>query len=131
VISNLVSGKPRTDFVTTLAIENIALKAAQVMERHASGHSNGAWECMQRVMSLLDYRPAKRLSTACKIAWERWSPIILSLPAVARWSPANKRALIEVINAKGGRHESDFVVLFDKHTLLRSAIVKLSKQSLD
>ena len=57
--------------------------------------------------------------------------MILSLPGVARWSPANKRALIEVINAKGGRHESDFVPLFDSHRLLRAAILKLSKKSID
>jgi len=125
----LVAGKARTDFVTTLATENISLKAAQVMERHASARSNGARQCMQRAMSLLEYRPTNRLSTSCRIAWERWSPVILSLPGVARWSPANKRALIEVVNAKGGRHESDFVILFDKHKLLRSAILKLSKKN--
>ena len=121
----LFLGKPRADVVTTLPSENIGLAAAKIMENHAATtRSNGAQRCMSLATTLLGYKRARGLSPGKRIAWERWSPIILALPGIARWGKANRRALIDVINAKGGRRESDFVVLFDKHKLLRSAILK-------
>jgi hypothetical protein len=59
-------------------------------------------------------------------AWERWSPLILILPGVKRWSARNKRALIRVVRAKGGRREAEFVRLFDRHQPLRRAVLKLT-----
>ena len=49
----------------------------------------------------------------------------MALPGVTRWSGANKRGLVDVINAKGSRRESDFVAQFDKHRPLRKALIKL------
>ena len=37
-----------------------------------------------------------------------------------------KQALVRVIRAKGGRRESDFAVLFDRHRRLRDAILRLT-----
>ena len=50
------------------------------------------------------------------------------LPGVERWSRGEKTALIRVIRAKGGRRESDFVRLFDRHRRLRRAILKLAAE---
>ena len=44
-----------------------------------------------------------------------------------RGSRAERRALAEVVIAKGGRRESDFVELFDAHRKLRSAIRRLAR----
>ena len=48
------------------------------------------------------------------------------LPGLARWKAAARRALVDVIRAKGGRRESDFVRRFDAHGSLRRALVKLA-----
>ena len=126
---HLFLGRARPILVSNLAVHNIGLSAAKVMEQYAGGaSSNGATESMKAAMETLSYRPTKPLSKSRRIAWERWGPILLAIPGIERWSKPDKRALIDVINAKGSRRESDFVSLFDRHKLLRSAIIALSKK---
>ena len=50
------------------------------------------------------------------------------LPGVERWSGTDKRALVKVIRAKGGRRESDFVRRFDGHRRLRRAVLQLAEE---
>ena len=58
-------------------------------------------------------------------AWSRWSPLSLALPGVSRWSVANRRALVRVVRAKGGRRDGDFVKLFDAHPRLGPALLRV------
>jgi hypothetical protein len=64
-------------------------------------------------------------SAAEQDAWERWAPLVMVLPGLERWTKQERAALVEVIRAKGGRRESDFVRRFDAHTRLRRAIARL------
>ncbi|MEN8006450.1 MAG: hypothetical protein ABFS42_05510, partial [Candidatus Krumholzibacteriota bacterium] len=57
-----------------------------------------------------------------------WAPLVMILPGVEGWPQDEKRALVEVIRAKGGRRESDFTLKFDAHTKLRRALLKLGAQ---
>ena len=41
---------------------------------------------------------------------------------------ADERALVDVIRAKGGRRESDFVARFDAHPRLGAAIAALARR---
>ena len=66
--------------------------------------------------SLQGFTPDERL------AWMRWSPLMVTLQGLQRWSAAEKRALVHVIRAKGGRREGDFVVLFAAHPKLERAL---------
>ena len=75
---------------------------------------------------MLGFPSRRRLSYGQRLAWDRWSPLLLTLPGVARWSVANKRALVEVVKAKGGRRESEFVLLFDRHRALQRAMLRLA-----
>jgi hypothetical protein len=72
--------------------------------------------------------PGLRLSRTERQAWENWSPLILMLEGVGRWSRAEKSALVRIVRAKGSRHESDFVRLFDAHAKLQRALLKLAAQ---
>ena len=72
-------------------------------------------------------RQKKKLSGGEKLAWERWAPLVDVLPGVDRWSRAEKAALTEIIRAKGGRSEAKYVALFDQHTKLRRALLRLAK----
>jgi hypothetical protein len=49
------------------------------------------------------------------------------LPGVADWPEEERRALADVIGAKGGVRESEFVRQFDAHTRLRRALIALSR----
>ena len=69
--------------------------------------------------SLQGFTPAERQ------AWRRWSPFVLALLGVSRWTAAERRALARVVRAKGGRRESDFAALFDAHPKLGRALFAL------
>jgi hypothetical protein len=68
--------------------------------------------------SLAGWTPAERL------AWRRWSPVLLTLPGVSRWSAANRRALAAVVRAKGGTSETGFLARFNAHPLLGRALLE-------
>jgi hypothetical protein len=63
-----------------------------------------------------------------RLWWERWAPIVTLMDA-ARWSPADRASLVEVIRAKGGRREGAFVTRFDGHPLLSRALFTLASPS--
>jgi hypothetical protein len=120
-------GKPREDVLGTISIGDIGLRIARnLADRFGSDHERAARVYSREAARLLGLGNARRLSPDEALAWERWSPLVMSLEGVHRWSAASKRALIRVILAKGGRRESAFVKLFDAHRPLRRAILKLA-----
>ena len=60
-----------------------------------------------------------------KRAWERWAPLVCLLP-VARWSAPERRALAQIILAKGGASEREFLTRFDDHAKLALALRTLT-----
>jgi hypothetical protein len=82
--------------------------------------------CGREATRLLGLRTLAGFSTGQRLWWQRWSPLIMALPGVEHWAAAEKRALIRVVRAKGGRRESDFVWLFDGHRRLRQAVLRLA-----
>jgi hypothetical protein len=76
----------------------------------------------RRKLGLRDFRGWSREET---LIFDRWAPLLLILPGVSRWPASDRRALLEVVRAKGGRRESDYVRLFDAHLRLRGALEKL------
>ncbi len=72
------------------------------------------------VRSLRGFSPGERLS------WRSWAPLVACLPGVERFDARERGALVEIIRAKGGRRESDFVRKFDEHLSLRRAIGRLA-----
>jgi hypothetical protein len=61
------------------------------------------------------------------MTFEHWAPVVAVLPGVRRWPSSDRRALVDVIRAKGGVRESAFVPLFNRHARLRAAIVALCR----
>ncbi|MHC4143110.1 MAG: hypothetical protein ACYSUF_15020, partial [Planctomycetota bacterium] len=84
-------------------------------------------QCAQEAAKLLGVRSRRGFSAGERLAWARWSPLILVLPGVSRWPREDKRALVEVVRAKGGLRESDYLARFDRHRRLRRAIVELAR----
>lgn len=119
-------GKPREDLVHTIPAAAVGLAAARELERHATATDpSGARQCVAKASRLLGRRIDSRLTAAQREMWERWSPLVLCLPGVQRWSTGNRVRLADLINAKGGHRESDFVALFDGHRALRRALLRL------
>ena len=57
-----------------------------------------------------------------QLMWHRLSPAIAAVADVKEWPKADRDALADVIRAKGGVHEKDYVKLFDAHKRLRQAV---------
>ena len=69
----------------------------------------------------------RRLSAAAKAAWTAWVPIVALIPGLERWSADEKQELVRIILAKGGRRDSDYLKLFDRHTKLGKALRQVTR----
>jgi len=70
----------------------------------------------------------RRLPAGQRLFWERWAPVVALLPEIDGWGDADRSALVEIIKAKGGRRESDFVARFDEHPKLGAALAALARR---
>jgi hypothetical protein len=120
-------GPRRDDVIGMLPLGNVGLHVTSYLaERFGYDRRRAEQVCAREASELLGVRSLRRFSPGERLAWVRWSPLIMILPGLSRWGRANKRALIEVVRAKGGLRESEYVVRFDRHRLLRRAIERLA-----
>ncbi len=123
-------GKSREDVLGIVSREEIGFKVcAYLAERFGRDRERGIRTCAREAARLLGVRSRKRFTAGERLTWNRWAPLVMTLPGVERWSEKNRRALARVIRAKGGRRESDFVRLFDRHRPLWQAVLKLAEPS--
>lgn len=86
----------------------------------------GALDAASRaLMRLTGLRSLRGFTPAERLAWRRWSPFVLALPGLTRWSATERRAVARVVRAKGGRRESDFAALFAAHPRLARTLFAL------
>jgi hypothetical protein len=95
--------------------------------RFGADRERGERECAREAERLLGARTAG-WSEEERLAWRRWAPLVCILQGVALWSAPERRALADVVRAKGGRRESEFVARFDHHAKLRSAIRTVARR---
>lgn len=122
----------RRDIMGLLPLANIGLAVTDKLARYVGRDvidDRGAGTCAREAVKLLGAGPARGWSAGERLAFDRWAPLVLLLPGVARWSPAEKRALVAVMRVKGGRRESDFVRAFDTHPRLRAALSTLARST--
>ncbi|MCC7327093.1 MAG: hypothetical protein IT521_09850 [Burkholderiales bacterium] len=124
-------GARRDDVIGIFPAAEVGLAISDFLARRfGSEREQGERVCADEAGALLGLADWRRLVPGERVAWIRWSPLVLCLPRVDRWSEADKRALVDVIRKKGGRRESDFVHAFDAHRLLRSALRRLAARGL-
>jgi hypothetical protein len=90
---------------------------------------NGKLDCAREAARRFGLRSFAGWSRNEHIAWSRWAPLLLLAEGVEHWSPAERRAAVAVVRAKGGRRESDYVALFDRHRKLRAALLALGDRA--
>ncbi len=78
--------------------------------------------CEQAALKLTGVKSLDGFTAAERLAWQRWAPIVASTPGIARWSPAERRALAAIVRAKGARRETEFVEKFARHPKLAKAL---------
>jgi hypothetical protein len=123
----LGAARTRRDVLGDISLGRIGLHISRYLAVHGGGDRERAVRTAAREAArLLGAGPTRAWTPAERQAWERWSPLVMSLPGVDRWPAEDRRALVEVMRAKGGRRESDYVVRFDAHRRLRAAILQLA-----
>ena len=120
-------GAAREDVLGVISLANVGLQVTRYLAaRFGSGREQAERACVREAARRLGLRSRDGFSPGERLAWTRWAPLVMVLPGLEAWGPAEKRALVDVIRAKGGRRESDFVRRFDRHRRLRRAIRELA-----
>jgi hypothetical protein len=120
-------GRKRDDVIGVMPLYGVGLAISAELASRAGADREAAQEaCELDAARHLRVRSLAGWSAAEKLAWRRWAPLVATLPRLSRWSAAERRALVEVIRAKGGRRESEFVLRFDAHDRLRRAVRRLA-----
>ena len=118
-------GRPRDDVIGLLPLGRVGLAISDYLARRFGGDRTSN-PCVTEAARLLGLKSRPAGSQGRRLAWERWAPLVLALPGVPAWSASDKKALADIIDAKGSHCERDFVLLFDKHRRLRQAIRRLA-----
>ncbi len=119
--------RPRRDVMGRLALDKVGLRiSGYLAERFGADREKGIRTCSLEAMKLLGLPTLGGFSAGERLAWERWSPLVRILPGVEQWPASDRRALVAVVRAKGGRRESEFVARFDRHAKLRGALLELA-----
>ncbi len=124
----LSTARPRRDVLGLVSLGNIGLRISRYLaRRYGKEREHGIRACVRDAARLVGLRSVDSGTAGERLAWERWSPLVLALPGVERWSAGDRYALGRIVRAKGGRRESEFVHLFDAHRPLRRAILRMAE----
>jgi hypothetical protein len=123
---HLYLGRPRADVLGELPLANVGLHAGRFIAERFGADPGAAERCASDAVHVLGTGPDSGWTASEREAWNRWAPLVAMLPRVERWSSLERRQFVDVVRAKGGRRESDFVRLFDAHARLRAALRRLA-----
>jgi hypothetical protein len=122
-------GPERSDVIGRLPLGGVGLRiTAYLSGRFGSDRARAYAVCAEEAARRVGLRSRRGWTAGERLAWRRWSPLLLVLPCLERWPAADRTALIEVVRAKGGRCEADFALAFDRHRRLRRAVSRLARE---
>lgn len=100
-------------------------------DRYRNDRFEADSETTTTVMASLGIRQLERWSRDEMIALIRLAPLLSAISDLRHWSRAEKRELVEIIRAKGGPHERQFVLACNRHPRFRAALERLDSQHRD
>jgi hypothetical protein len=122
-------GASREDVIGRFPIERIGFAASDYLSaRFGSDRERGERVCADEAAATLGAGRWRDLPPGERLAFRRWAPLVRVLPGVEGWPRRDRAALARVVRAKGGRRESDFARLLDRHARLRRALAQLARK---
>ena len=117
-----LAGK-RQDVLPMVCTDSISLGVLDyVSQRFGSQREKGSRRCSRELAKALGIDSISSWTADEQLMWHRLNPVIAAVADVKKWRKADRDALADVIRAKGGVHERDYVKLFDMHKRLRRAV---------
>jgi hypothetical protein len=110
---------PQSDAPRRLPPIAAALERATARLAAAGGGPDAQAYCEAQARRLTGLRSTAGFSRSERLLWRRWAPLLAAAPTIARWPAADRRALVELARAKGGRDEREFLRAFAAHARLR------------
>ena len=120
-------GKPRFPYG---GVGPVGLHASHRLSERGGGlRSEGLARTSEEAAALLGGKRDARegLRGHERDAFTEWSAIVVSLPGVSHWSPAQRRGLLDVIKARGGRTERAYVEALQRAPWVVDALAALAK----
>jgi hypothetical protein len=108
----------------------VGLQASDCLSERGGGlRSEGLARTSEEAAALLGGKRDARegLRGHERDAFTEWSAIVLSLPGVSHWSTAQRRGLLDVIKARGGRTERAYVESLQRAPWVVDALAALAK----
>jgi hypothetical protein len=107
--------RAKQDMLVKIPIGELGLKISRLLaDRFGADREKAIRALSREAAQLLGIRTQRSWSVGERLAWERWSPLIMMLPGISHWKLKDKRAL---------------VTLFNKHRRQRRAILKLAEEA--
>ena len=79
-------------------------------------------EAVGQIQAILRLSNLNGWSKGERFALDRWAPLLAGVKDLSKWTAQEKRQLVNIIRAKGGRQERDFILLSQQHPKLRRAL---------
>jgi len=120
----------RQDVLGTVCTDSASLGVIDyVSQRFGSRREAGVRRCSQELADSLGIDSVSSWSAGEQLMWRRLSSFIAAMGGVATWPKADRDALVDVIQAKGGVHEAEYANLFDAHKRLRRAVAEFANNA--
>ena len=117
----------RDDVVGMLDLANVGLKITELFARRfGSEREQGELILAAEAAEVLGVPSFRGWAAGEKLAWRRWSPLIALLKGLDRWPAHDRQTLVQLVRAKGGRQELDYLHTFDNLGCLRKALVRMA-----
>lgn len=112
----------------TFSTRNLGLRVNRRMAREFNGSAAAIREAsMQEVSRALNVNPA-RWSAIEREDFANWSLVLALIPDLNRWSPDEKRDLVQIIRAQAATNEMRYLRLTQRHARVRSALLGLGSR---
>ena len=106
-------------------IRNLGLRVNRRVARRFGGSADAIRAAaVRRVAKALGLRPA-RLAPIERRAFESFALVLDEIRDLARWTRAERRAVLEILRAKAGAGERRYLRLLQGHARLRAALIAL------
>ena len=123
-------GRIRKDVLPMVCTDSLSLGVLDyISKRFGAEREEGARRCSQELVDALGVKALSDWSASEQLMWHRLSPVIAAVADVKDWSKAERAALVDVIRAKGGVREKDYVPLFDAHRRLRRVVAAFAAEA--